>query len=59
MKIYTFRVIVTEEEISPFWDGVRRYETPDCRWVKGHIEEQLSNGELMDVVVEEIEVQDV
>jgi hypothetical protein len=59
MRVYTFKVTVTEEEVSPFWDGVRQYETPTNRWVKSQLEDNISKGELMDYTVEEIEVKDV
>ncbi|MEI6422483.1 MAG: hypothetical protein WCP55_09710 [Lentisphaerota bacterium] len=60
MKVYTFKVTVTEED-TPFWDGVKKYETPDNRWVKDEIIGCIADGpgELNNVVVEEIEVKDV
>lgn len=56
MKVYKFEVIVTEEENSTYWDAVNQYETPTNRWVKRHIEDHLSDGELMDIQVNEISV---
>lgn len=54
-RIYKFEVTITEDDFNtPYWDGVKAFETSDNRWVLSDVKRLLNSGEFYNVKVNEI-----